>query len=83
MEEKQLSPEELRQLAGYASRRLGLTPDQIAAAVNEGGLSALSEKMSERENQRLAALLKDPEKARQLMAMPEVQQLIRHLLNGG
>lgn len=83
MEENQLSPEELQQLARYASRRLGMTPEQIAAAVNEGGLSALSEKMSDRENQRLGDFLKDPEKARQLMAMPEVQQLIRQLLNGG
>lgn len=83
MEEKQLSNEELQQLARYAGRRLGMTPEQMAAAVNAGGLSALSRQLSQRDAQRFSDLLSDPEKAKQLMAMPEVQQLIRSLLNEG
>lgn len=83
MDEKKLSAEELAQLTQYASRRLGLTPQQIAAAVNEGGLSGLSEQLSGRDAARLNQLLKDPEKTKQLLAMPEIQQLIQSLLSGG
>lgn len=83
MEHNPLTNEELERLTHYAGQKLGLTPEQMATAVNEGGLAALSQKLSERDTQRLSALLRDPEKAKQLMAMPEVQQLIRSLLNKG
>lgn len=83
MDETNLTNEEWQHLAQNASRRLGLTPEQMAAAVNEGGLSALSRKLSAQDTKRLNDLLNDPQKAKELMAKPEVQSLIRSLLNKG
>ena len=83
MDEKKLSAEELAKLTQYAGQRLGMTPQQLAAAVNEGGLAGLSQHLSERDAAQLNRLLSDPDKAQQLLAMPEIQQLIQSLLSGG
>lgn len=83
MDEKKLSQEELSKLAHYAGQRLGMTPQQLANAVNTEGLSGLSRHLSERDAAQLNRLLSDPAKAEKLMAMPEVQQLLKQLLNGG
>lgn len=83
MDETQLDREELQKIAQNAGKRLGLTPEQMAAAMNQGGLAALSRQLSAQDTKRLSELLSDPQKAKELMAKPEVKQLLRSLLDKG
>ncbi len=73
----QITPEQLQAILGYASKRLGMTPEQLARTVQSGGLSALSQ------DARVRELAGDPQRLQQLANSPEVQAFLSKLTGGG
>lgn len=79
----QITPEQLQAVIQYASKRLGMTPEQLAATVQSGGVSALAARAGRENVQKLNALAGDPAKLNQLIASPEVQAFLSKLTEGG
>lgn len=78
----QITPEQLQALLGYASQQLGMTPEQLAQTVKEGGLSAVSNRVSPDNARQIDALVGDRQKAEQFLNSPQVQALLGKLLGG-
>ena len=78
----QITPDQLQTLLGYASKRLGMTPEQLAKTVQNGGLAALSDKAGAENAQKINELASDPERLRKLIASPEVQAFLSKLTGG-
>ncbi len=78
----QITPEQLQALLGYASRQLGMTPEQLAQTVKEGGLSAVSNRVGPDNARQIDALVGDRQKAEQFLNSPQVQALLGKLLGG-
>lgn len=78
----QVTPDQLQALLGYASRQLGMTPEQLAKTVQQGGLSAVSENISPESVAQIQALVGDPQKAQQFLSSPEVKAMLGKLLGG-
>ncbi len=78
----QITPEQLQALLGYASRQLGMTPEQLAQTVKEGGLGAVSNRVSPDNARQIDALVGDRQKAEQFLNSPQVQALLGKLLGG-
>ena len=78
----QITPEQLQALVAYASRQLGMTPEQLQKTVQTGGLGALSNKVSPDTAGQIAALAGDRQKAEQLLQSPQAQELLKKLLGG-
>lgn len=78
----QITPDQLQALLGYASKRLGMTPEQLASTVQNGGLSALSNRAGAGNTQKFAELAGDPAKLQQLISSPEVQAFLSKLTGG-
>ena len=75
----QITPDQLQALLGYASKRLGMTPEQLARTVQNGGLSSLSNYAG---TQKFAELANDPKRLQQLINAPEVQAFLSKLTGG-
>ncbi len=78
----QITPDQLQALLGYASRQLGMTPEQLASTVQNGGLGALSNSVSPENARRINDLVGDKQKAEQFLSSPEVQKALGKLLGG-
>jgi hypothetical protein len=78
----QITPDQLQALIAYASKQLGMTPEQLQKTVQTGGLGALSDKVSPDSAAQIAALAGDREKAQQLLNSPRAQALMKQLLGG-
>ena len=78
----QITPDQLQALLGYASRQLGMTPEQLAATVKAGGLGALSNSVSPENARRINELVGDRQKAEQFLSSPEVKKALGKLLGG-
>ena len=78
----QITPDQLQALLGYASKRLGMTPEQLAKTVQNGGLSALSDKVGAENTQKFSELAGDPARLQKLIASPEVQAFLSKLTGG-
>ncbi|MBR2406676.1 MAG: hypothetical protein IKB04_06565 [Clostridia bacterium] len=78
----QITPDQLQALLAYASRQLGMTPEQLAKTVQSGGLDAVSNSVSPDNARRISELVGDPQKAEQFLSSPEVQKLLGKLLGG-
>ena len=84
MSDAKFTPEQLEKLLGYASRRLGSTPEQLKALFQEkglGGLAQVSSAMTPEEAAKAQELVRDKDKAAQLLNDPQVRQLLSHLLS--
>ena len=79
----QITPEQLQALMNYASKRLGMTPEQLAKTVQSGGLSALSDRAGAQNTQKIAELAGDPKRLQQLLGSPEVQAFLSRFTGGG
>lgn len=75
----QLTPDQLQALLNYASQRLGISPEQLKETVQSGNLSSLTDKAGGND---LSALIKDPQKAEQLLRSPQAQALLNQLMGG-
>ena len=78
----QITPDQLQALLGYAAKRLGMTPTQLAQTVQNGGLSALSQQAGADRVQKIAELSGDPTRVQQLLDSPEVQAFLAKLTGG-
>ncbi len=78
----QITPDQLQALLGYASKRLGMTPEQLAKTVQNGGLGALSDKAGAQNMQKFSELASDPARLQQLLASPEVRAFLSKLTGG-
>ncbi len=78
----QITPDQLQALLNYASRQLGMTPEQLAKTVQSGGLGAVSDSVSPENARRINDLVGDPQKAQQFLSSPEVQKALGKLLGG-
>lgn len=78
----QITPDQLQALLSYASRRLGMTPEQLAKTVQQGGLSAVAGNVDADSARRIGELVGDKQKAEQFMNSPQVQELLARLLGG-
>ncbi|MBQ3259260.1 MAG: hypothetical protein IJO75_03750 [Clostridia bacterium] len=78
----QITPDQLQALLGYASKRLGMTPEQLARTVQNGGLSALSDRAGAQNAQKINELAGDPARLQQLINSPEVQAFLSKLTGG-
>ena len=76
----QVTPDQLKALLAYASKRLGTTPEELEKTVSQGNLSALANHLDPENAARLNALTSDRGKAEQLLNSPEAQQAIAKLL---
>ena len=56
----QITPDQLQALLAYASRQLGMTPEQLAKTVQSGGLDAVSNSVSPDNARRISELVGDP-----------------------
>jgi len=75
----QITPDQLQALLGYAAKRLGTTPEQLAATVQNGGLSSLTSAENAKKIQDLAG---DPKRLQQLIGSPEVQAFLKQFTGG-
>ncbi len=80
MAQESFTPAQMEKLLQYASKQLGTSPEQLKMAFAQGGLEGVSASLSPAEAQKAEALIKDKEKAAQLMNSPAVQQLLKQLL---
>ncbi|MBR5540542.1 MAG: hypothetical protein IKU56_04100 [Clostridia bacterium] len=78
----QITPDQLQALLGYASGRLGMTPEELAATVQNGGLSALSNRAGSQNMKKITELAGDPARLQQLINSPEVQAFLSKLTGG-
>lgn len=78
----QITPDQLQALLGYASKRLGMTPEQLAQTVQNGGLSSLSNRAGVGNIQKFSELANDPQRLQQLINTPEVQAFLSKLTGG-
>ncbi len=75
----QPTKEQLEALVGYASKRLGVPPAQLVDSVANGGYEGLVSSLSASGQKTLRELTGDPEKAKTLLASPQVQELLRRM----
>lgn len=73
----QPTPAQMQALLEYASKRLGLSPEQLARTVSDGGYQTLSASLSEDSRRKLEALAGDPQKAEALLSSPAVQAFLK------
>ena len=66
----QVTPDQLKALLSYASKRLGTTPEQLEKTVTEGNLSALAGRLDPENAAKLNAMTADRSKAVQLLQSP-------------
>lgn len=81
------TPEQWQQLAAYASRRLQVSPEQLKAAFESGGLHAVAEqtagKLDGGTAAQINALAQDPARLNALMNDPRIRQMMEQLLGKG
>ena len=74
----QITPDQMQALLGYAAKRLGMTPTQLAQTVQNGGLSSIAGDNA----QKIRELTGDPARLQQLLNTPEVQAFLAKLTGG-
>ncbi len=78
----QITPDQLQALIGFAAKRLGMTPQQLAGTVQSGGLNALSDRVGAENVRRINDMVGDRQKAERFLSSPEVQRMMEQLLGG-
>lgn len=78
----QITPDQLQALIGYAAKRLGMTPQQLAGTVQSGGLGALADRVGSDDIRRINDLVGDRQKAEQFLSSPDVRRMMEKLLGG-
>lgn len=81
MNDINLTPEQLQALLQFASKKVGMSPEQLAKTVQTGGLDALVSRVSPSDMNKLKAYVGDKSQMEQLLQSPQMQQAIRDILN--
>ena len=79
----QITPAQLQALLNYASKRLGMTPEQLAKTVQDGGLSAVADRAGGQNTQKIAELANDPQRLQHLLQSPDVQAFLSKFTGSG
>ena len=77
-----ITPDQMQALLGYASRQLGMTPDELAKTVQSGGIGSLLGNVSPENAKKIGALIGDTQQAERFLNSPEVRQALGKLLGG-
>jgi hypothetical protein len=77
-----ITPDQMQALLGYASRQLGMTPDELAKTVQSGGIGSLLGNVSPENARKISALLGNTQQAERFLNSPEVRQALGKLLGG-
>ena len=75
----QPSPEQMQALLHYASQKLGVPPDQLAAIAKSGGYEGLASSLSDSSRRTLENLAGDPQKLQALLSSPQIRELLKQL----
>ncbi len=78
----QITPAQLQALLGYASRELGMSPEQLARTVQTGGVDAVTRSVNPDTARRVREIAGDPAQMQEFLKTPQVQQLLAKLLGG-
>lgn len=81
MPDNKLNQEQLYALLQYASRRLDLTPAQLAGALAGGQIGDLASRLPPDSAAKLQRMMGDRTRAEQLLNSPQAQALLRRLLD--
>lgn len=73
--------DQMQALLQYASKRLGVSPDQLLNAAQSGDVSKLGQSMSPADAQTLQSFMQNNKQAQQFLQSPAVQQYIANLFN--
>lgn len=80
MSDNKLNQEQLYALLQYASRRLNITPAQLAEALAGGQIGDLASRLPPDSAAKLQGMMGDRARAEQLLQSPQAQALIRKVL---
>lgn len=78
----QVTPQQLQALLQFAAKRLGTTPEQLAKTVQEGGLSAVSDKLGADNLKKVSDLAANPAQIEQFLQSAEVRAMLQKLGGG-
>ncbi len=73
----QPSPAQMNALLQYASQKLGIPAEQLAATVSNGGYEALTASLSDSSRRALESLTNDPSQLQALLSSEQVKQLLK------
>ncbi len=73
----QPTPAQMNALLQYASAKLGIPPEQLAATAANGGYEGLAASLSDNSRRTLESLVGDPSQLQALLSSPQVQELLR------
>lgn len=80
MPDNKFNRDQLYAVLQYAARRLNMTPAQMAEALSGGGIESLAARLSPENAATLQSMLRDRQKAEQLLESPQAQAIIQKLL---
>lgn len=75
----QPTPAQMKALLQYASAKLGIPPEQLAATAASGGYEALTASLSDSSRRTLESLTGDPSQLQALLRSPQIRQLLEQL----
>lgn len=75
----QPTPAQMQALLQYASQKLGVPPEKLAAMAKTGGYEGLSSSLSDSSRRTLESLVGDPKKLQALLSSPQIQELLKRL----
>ena len=75
----QPTPAQMQALLQYASQKLGVPPEQLAAAAKTGGYEGLTSSLSDNGRRTLESLVGDPQKLQALLDSPQIRDLLNRL----
>ena len=70
---------QMQALLQYASQKLGVSPEQLAATVSNGGYESLVSSLSDNSRHTLESLTNDPSQLQALLASEQVKKLLARL----
>lgn len=80
MGDNKLSPQQLQALLAFASKKLGVSQEQLARSIQSGNTDGLG--LSEENSRRLQELIGNRQTAEELVRSPQAQALLDRLLRG-
>lgn len=75
----QITPAQLQALLGYASKQLGVSPEQLMRVVQSGNLSNVTDGDTARKINELAG---DPARIQELLNSPQAKELLERFQGG-
>ncbi len=80
MEKSSMNNEQLKNILGAVSGKLGVTPEELQSALKSGKLEAATKNMDKKQQQKLASLMNDKSKLEKLINSPQAKLLYEKLM---